>query len=239
MKNRFLLPAILLPLLTFLTLSCDSDQEEHNPVVYNIVELASRGDEGTVFNYYPAPGDVPVALTARTKTATSVEPGDCLFLGYTEQKAVSPSEMEISVKSMAPVLNADARIASADELRGWDAEPIHLLALWRAGEKVILRCLLTADSTPRYFGLLIDAATLSDPVPTAYIYHRRDTPTPNYTSQYYTAFSLAPLLHPSAATPASSETNITPSASIPAYTALRICLANSANPSLTEILLPL
>ncbi|MDE7142253.1 MAG: hypothetical protein K2O33_05105 [Muribaculaceae bacterium] len=218
-----------LALLALILPSCDdSDQDTHHPTVYNIVELASRGEEGTTFLYYPAPGDTPVTLAARTESAVATEPGDCLFLGYTED--ATPADggaTPITVKSVASILNTDARIASSDEIAGWDSEPIHLLALWRAGEKVILRCLLTADNAPRHFGLLIDEATLGDPEPTAYIYHRRDTPTPNYSSQYYTAFSLAPLLHPDG------------EAARPEHTALRIRVANAANPYVREITIKL
>lgn len=226
MKIRFAI--ILAAIAAALLPSCDdSDQHTHNPTVYNIVELASRDEYGTVFHYYPAPGNVPQALVAKTRSAVDAEPGECVFLGYTETGEPGEDGVPVAVKSVARILNTQAKIATEEELRGWDAEPIRLLAIWRAGEKIILRCLLTADESPRYFGLLIDEATLADQVPTAYIYHRRDNPAPNYTSQYYTAFSLAPLLHPADGQEA------------PAYTALRVRFANAADPSLSEMTIPL
>ncbi len=233
--KKFLLPALLLPLLC----ACDdSDQDTHDPTVYNIVELEGRDQDGTTFRYYPAPGNTPVILQAKSQSATSLQPGDCLFMGYTVnatdnnrennpggQQDPGEAPLSITVKSMAAVLNTDVRVADPAEIQGWDAEPINLLSLWRAGEKIILRCLLTADAEPRYFGLLVDSSTLSEPVPTAYVYHRRKNPIPNYSSQYYTAFSLTPLLHPDGPEPD--------------FKALRIKIANADNPSRDEFIISL
>ncbi len=130
------------------------------------------------------------------------------------------------MKSLAAILNADARAVPPEQLDGWDAEPINLLALWRAGDKIILRCLLTADPEPRHFGLLVDESTLANEVPTAYIYHRRENPVPNYSSQFYTAFSLSPILNPA-------------EGPRPAVKALRVRVANASNPSLNEFTIPL
>lgn len=221
-------PFALLAAAALLTGCDDSDQHTHNPTVYNIVELASRDESGTEFLYYPAPGDTPETLRAATRSAVAMSPGESLFLGYAETgDGTEEGVTTIEVKAVTPILNTEARIATAEEIQGWDAEPVYLLALWRAGDKAILRCLLTADSAPRHFGLLVDGATLADPVPTAYLYHRRDTPVPNYTSQYYTAFSLAPVRQ------AAEE------AGIPAPAALRIRVANAANRYVDEITLPL
>ena len=235
MKTTRLTSAILLAAAAILP-SCDSDQDVHDPVVYNIVELTERDASGTTFHYYPAPGNTPTVLRAATRSATETNPGECLFLGYSENATDKASaETPITVRSVARILNTEARLATPDEIAGWDAEPINLLALWRAGEKIILRCLRTADDTPRHFGLLIDSSTLGEPVPTAYIYHRREDPRPNYSSQYYTAFSLAPLLHP-----ADPSAETAPAADPrAAYTALRVRVANSANPALDEITIPL
>ena len=226
MKKILLTAAALLPMLA----ACDdSEQDTHDPAVYNIVELASRDAEGTAFLHYPAPGNIPVTLRANSRSATSLEPGDCLFLGYTVNEPADGApagELPITVKSLAAILNAEARAVPPEQLDGWDAEPISLLAIWRAGDKIILRCLLTADPAPRHFGLLVDESTLADEVPTAYIYHRRENPVPNYSSQFYTAFSLAPILRPA-------------EGPRPAIKALRVRVANASNPSLNEFTIPL
>lgn len=224
--RNLLAAAMLLPAIA----SCDdSDQNRHNPVVYNIVEYAGF-DGGSIFHYYPAQGNTPVVLWDKNAAVKNLEPGDCVFLGYRNEensKDTPSGATQVKIESMAHIYNGDAVIADSEKLQGWDAEPMRqMIAMWRAGEKIVLRCLLTASSQPRYFGLYFDAATLGDPVPTAYIYHRRDTDTPNYSSQFFSAFSLAPILHPAEGPE-------------PAYTAIRIRFSNAANPSLNEMVITL
>ena len=79
---------------------------------------------------------------------------------------------------------------------------------------------LPYSTEPRQFSLVIDDATATDEVPQAYLYHRRNDTSPNFSRRYYAAFDVSELWK------------------VQTCRALEIHVANSNNPTLTTFRIP-
>lgn len=198
---------------------CSDDDDADGirlPVLYDVVEFTSQSSSGTVFTLWRPDAAEPVSLTTDTPVinASSVEPGESVFLGYTPLDGKAYTSGAISVSAYGFVNNGILQKAESEKLAGWDAEPVYLMSLWRAGGKVCMRLRMTYDTAPRLFSLVVDEATAGDEYPTAYLYHRRPDNVPNFSRQYYAAFDVSALW------------------STPGCKGLRIRVANSNIPSL-------
>lgn len=174
----------------------NGDDTTHLPTLYDVVEFTSQNSEGTVFTLWRPDATVPVSLSTGTPAINTalVAPGESLFLAYTplDGKAYASSG-RVEVVNYGTVNNAPLMAGPAEKIEGWDTEPVYLMSLWRAGDKVCMRLRMTYDSAPRVFALVMDEATAGEPYPTAYLYHRRPSEMPNFSRQYYAAFNLASL----------------------------------------------
>lgn len=217
--GRWLL--LLLPLLTASCAEKGSDAP-HPATLYDICEVASADPASpTILHLYQPDSDTPVTLTAPAGAlgTTPPDPGAPILTAYTPANGLPYTDSPVTIKNWAPITDIPVTEAKDTEsLDGWDNDPIYLLSAWRAGTKICMRMRLPYSTEPRRFALLLDPSTLADPIPTAYLYHRRSTPSPTYDRQYYIAFDISTLW------------------SLPATQGLRIRLANTADPTLTTLL---
>ena len=174
----------------------DSDETEfHSATLYDIVELTSQSGSGTVFTLWRPDAKVPVTLTCSGPVVDPeiVAEGESLFLAYKPADGKAYTSGPVDVLAYGTVNNAPLMKSTAQSLEGWDAEPVYLMSLWRAGNRVCMRLRMTYDEEPRMFALVVDESTAADEYPTAYLYHRRPSAEPNFSRQYYAAFDLARL----------------------------------------------
>ncbi len=199
--------------------SCSDEDETDGirlPVLYDVVEFTSQSRTGTVFTLWRPDADEPVSLTTDSPVidASAVEPGESVFLAYTPLDGKAYTSGAVSVSNYGFVNNGVLQKSDSGVPEGWDAEPVYLISLWRAGGKVCMRLRMTYDTTPRLFALVVDESTAGDEYPTAYLYHRRPDNVPNFSRQYYAAFDVSALW------------------ATPGCKGLRVRVANSNIPSL-------
>ena len=217
--GRWLL--LLLPLMIASCAEKGSDAP-HPATLYDICEVASADPASPVTLYlYQPDSDTPVTLTAPAGAlgATPPDPGTPILAAYIPANGQPYTDSPVTITNWAAI--TDIPIAEAkdtESLDGWDTDPVYLLSAWRAGGKICMRLRLPYSAEPRRFALLTDPSTLGDPIPTAYLYHRRPSPSPTYDRQYYIAFDITTLW------------------ALPSTRGLRIRLANTADPSLTTLL---
>lgn len=184
--------------LTLMPACSDNDDYADTPrpvTLYDVVELTSSNSSAATFTLWRPDATTPVTLTARNPSVdlSGLKAGESLLLGYTPSDGQAYTSGDITVTGFGTVNNGVLQKAAPDKLAGWDADPVYLMSLWRAGDKICMRVRLTYDNEPRYFALVGDETTAGDPYPTAYLYHRRRDDRPNFSRQYYAAFDVSAL----------------------------------------------
>lgn len=171
----------------------DSDPGEQTPTVYDIVELEASGDSGSSMVLRHGDSE-PVYMTTSTLFDNQIiAPGDCFFIGYQVLQEGNPQQVKTITYSQ--INNSKVQVESLDKYPGWDQDEVYLLAIWRAGDKIVVRCRLPYDDNPRAFFLLADTTTLSAPYPDLYLVHQLPTNhTDTYLRQYYAAFDASQIL---------------------------------------------
>ena len=193
---RRLIPAMLVPLCA-MVVSCndDSDTPSERATLYDVVEFTSQSASGTVFTLWRPDATETITLTTSTPVidASNVAAGESVFLAYIPANGKPYTSGPVGAVTYGFVNNSVVKKSTAEKLEGWDAEPIYLMSLWRAGGKICMRLRMTYDTAPRLFALVVDESTTGDEYPTAYLYHRRPSDVPNFSRQYYAAFDVTPL----------------------------------------------
>lgn len=175
--------------------SGDGDDAPVTPAVQNLLQLDSvKGEPARFLLYMPAETTPRVlAPGSSLQLPENAFDGETFLVSYTPGGALADGSQEITVNAMARINNALLQLASPADLDGWDADPVWVTSIWRAGDKVNMRLMLPFDESPRQFSLAIDDTTLGDPYPTALLVHRRGSSSPTFFRQYYASFSCTAL----------------------------------------------
>lgn len=192
--RRYCAPALLLAAGVALQ-GCDDkddDGEHRQATLYDIVELTSTDAAGSTFTLWRPDADEAVTLRASGRVS-GVSAGDCLFLAYTPLNGKAYTSGDITIQAQGYVNNSALKKSTPEKLDGWDSEPVYLMSLWRAGDKVCMRLRMTYDEHARLFALVADETTLDEEYPTVYLFHRRINPDDNFARQYYAAFDVSAL----------------------------------------------
>lgn len=204
-----------------LAVSCDNgnDNPPHQATLYNMVELTAHDNTGTTFTLYRADSDEAATLRSPIPVDTAgTKIGESLFLAYIPDNPKPYASSDIEVIYTTPMTNRPLKQADSDGLANWNADPVYLLSIWRGGTKIYVRARLTYDTAPRFYELIVDEATKSQPVPDAYLLHHRTGSDPSFDRQYYVAFDISHLWNN------------------PDYTSLRVHVNNSNNPAASTFL---
>ncbi len=168
----------------------EGDPGEQTPTLYDIVELETSSDTGS--SMVLQHGDTePVYMTTTTRFDSQlVANGDCFFLGYQVIQEGNPQQVKTITYSQ--INNSAVQVDQIGKYITWDKDEVYLMAIWRAGDKIIVRCKLPYDDNPRKFFLLANESTLSSPYPDLYLIHELPMyHTATYDRQYYAAFDAA------------------------------------------------
>lgn len=191
--------AVALAVSTLMLQGCDQGENTNDsvvPTLYDVVELKEQTAESTEFLLYRPDAGEAVSLTTDRpvfSAADEIEAGNCVFMAYTPVNGIIGGVQAVKVEAWGRVNNGALLKGSPESLDGWDADPVWLMSLWRAGGKVIVRSMLTYDAEPRVFALVMDETTLAEEYPDAYLVHQRRSDRPNFKRQYYSAFDVSAL----------------------------------------------
>lgn len=196
----------------------DDDGAHRQATLYDIVELTSTDAAGSTFTLWRPDADEAVTLRAGSRVS-GVSAGDCLFLAYTPLSGKAYTSGDITIQAQGYVNNSQLKKSTTEKLEGWDSEPVYLMSLWRAGNKICMRLRMTYDEHARLFALVADETTLDDEYPTACLFHQRINHDDNFARQYYAAFDVSALW------------------SRPGCRGLRVRVNNSNNPALNTFII--
>lgn len=173
----------------------NDDPGPQTPVIQNIAELTASSDDGAEFAIYRE-GAPDIFLSARNARIdpSRVKTGESLMISYTMADGGDTNRSgDINLRAYYAINNGTLVKGDIADFPDWSRDEVYLISIWRAGDKIDLRCRLTYDSNPRTFMLLLDEATASNAVPDLYLVHQLDHPVESFDRNYYAAFDISSL----------------------------------------------
>lgn len=171
--------------------SSDGDDYNHRILYSSIVTIdGSTEQQGTTFTFQRYDDSPLITLTASGLVVSKERVGDRALLYYYPESGDPYASGPVEVRSLG-VINCDTAIIRPIERYRWDHDAVFLNAIWRTGEYINLRMRADYSDKPRYFGLVVDSLTLTDPWPELYLLHDLDGAPANYLRESYASFDIS------------------------------------------------
>lgn len=186
---RCILPAFA---LLFLSASCsgDGDDREAQPFLSDIVTVGQSGDAGTRFTFRRY-GDSPLITLDDPKLKLEEKyVGTRVLLRYYPESGKPYTDGTIRAVGLSAI-NNDTTVIRPVGRYGWDADPVYLNSIWRSGSYINLHLRAVYSTEPRYFSLMVDSLTLTDPVPQVYLVHNTLGAPDNYMTEVYSSVDIS------------------------------------------------
>ena len=181
----------ILPVLTALVvISCSDDAEVSDQAfLSDIVTLESTGEQGSRFTFRRY-GDSPlITLTDPGLQLDSENVGKRVLLRYYPESGKPYTDGNIRAIGLSPI-NNDTTVIRPVERYDWDANAVFLNSIWRSGNYVNVHLRAVYSDKPRYFSLMVDSLTLTDPVPQVYLVHNTLGAPDSYMREVYASFDI-------------------------------------------------
>lgn len=193
----FSFPATPAIVIAMIATGCgdDDDPGPQTPIISDIVELTAATPTGSTFAIYreKAP-DIILNAPGAQVDLSRVKIGESLMATYTmADGGESGRSGDINLRSYYAINNSTLAEGDIADFPDWDKEKVYLISIWRAGNKIDLRCKLAYDPTPRTFIMLLDESTAGNPVPDLYLVHQLQQPVESFYRTYYAAFDIGSL----------------------------------------------
>jgi len=160
------------------------------PALYDIVTYTGQDARGARFEFQ-RDGDSPlVELTAPGYNHEKLDSPRRILLGYVPAGGEPYKSDDIRVVGWSQIVSDVLRQGNT---AGWDADAVYMNALWRTGGYINLDCRVEYSSEPRRLSLMVDEATLTDPVPQLYVFHDRGDVAPGFSRQIYCSWDISAL----------------------------------------------
>lgn len=190
-----LLPVAATASVALLLWACGDDKPESGtPLLQDIAEYCSQNASAASFAIYRenAP-DVFLTAPGAHIDESRIKPGESLLITYTAQSGGPDRSGDIALRSYNAINNGVMTAGNIADYPDWDRDEVYLVSIWRAGDKIDMRCRLPYDTSPRRFMLLIDESTATADVPDLYVVHELKEPVESFDRNYYAAFDIAEL----------------------------------------------
>lgn len=175
----------------FMLLAACSDSEPSDAAfLSDIVTVETTGPDGTRFTFRRY-DDSPLILLDDPEVTVKEE-----FVGKRVLLRYYPSSGEPYVSGAIravglTAINNDTAVVRPVERYDWNADAVYLNSIWRSGPYINVNLRATYSPDPRYFSLMVDSLTLTDPVPQLYLVHNLLGAHDNYMSQVYASFDIS------------------------------------------------
>lgn len=173
----------------------DDDPGPRTPVISDIAELTASTPSGSAFAIYRenAP-DIMLNAPGAQVDISRIKIGESLMVTYTMADGGEAGRSgDINLHSYYAINNSTLIKGDIADFPDWNKEEVYLISIWRAGNKIDLRCRLTYDPAPRTFIMLLDESTAGNPVPDLYLVHQLQQPVESFDRNYYAAFDMGDL----------------------------------------------
>lgn len=195
-----LLLALLLTAAAASLLTACRDDDGPESVVPAVTEIATfEGNipgQGATFTFHRVDDSPLVTIHAGVDIDTAKAlPGDRAVVRYRPTTGADPyTSGRVNLVGIAPISTDTIRRQPIDNYPEWQRDGIYLHSMWRSGSYINLFCALPYDPSPRTFRLIVDIATVDQPVPQAYLVHILDDPAINtFSRDYYASWWIGPV----------------------------------------------
>lgn len=183
--------------IAVITTGCmdDDDPGPQTPLISDIAELTASTPSGSAFAIYRenAP-DIILNAPGAQVDLSRIKIGESLMVTYTMADGSDAGRSgDINLRSYYAINNSALAKGDIADFPDWDRDEVYLISIWRAGNKIDLRCRLTYDPTPRKFIMFLDESTADNPVPDLYLVHQLKQPVESFDRNYYAAFDISDL----------------------------------------------
>lgn len=181
--------------MAMMAVSCSDDKPTSGtPVLQDIAEFCSQNPSAASFAIYRdnAP-DVLLTAPGAHIDENRIKPGESLLITYIPQSGEANRSGDITLRSYYAINNGGMTIGKIADFPHWDRDQVFLISIWRAGDKIDLRCRLPYDTSPRRFMMLLDEATADNEIPDLYVVHELKEPVESFDRNYYAAFDIGEL----------------------------------------------
>ncbi len=170
----------------------DDDPGPQTPVISDIVELTASTPSGSTFAIYREKSpDIILNAPGAQVDLSRIKIGESLLATYTMADGGDAGRSgDINLRSYYAINNSTLVKGDIADFPEWDKDEVYLISIWRAGNKIDLRCKLTYDPSPRTFMMLLDESTAGNPVPDLYLVHQLQQPVESFDRNYYAAFDI-------------------------------------------------
>lgn len=167
-KSAYALGIIALAISLTGCLDHDTFDGSVTPQVQTLATFEGNSPDGARFSYI-AQGDGPIINLQASVSVDTVRlhNGDRVLLTYLPKE----NEGKISLISVVRVNGGTLYKEDAEALKGWDADPLFVEAVWRTGTYINLRCKLLWAPESRRYRLEVDSTTIGCKVPDLYVAH--------------------------------------------------------------------
>lgn len=193
MSRCNILKGLLSALIMSGATACSDGNDGYNDrILYSSIVTVGNSvvGSGTTFTFQRYDDSPLITLTAPNTVIDSSHSGRRALLYYYPESGDPYSSGVITVRSLG-VINCDTAIIRPIERYHWDRNAIFLNSIWRTGTYLNLRMRADYSPEPRYFGLVVDSLTLTDPWPEAYVMHDLNGAPDNYLRESYASFDIS------------------------------------------------
>ncbi|MCM1505248.1 MAG: hypothetical protein NC127_08640 [Muribaculum sp.] len=186
-------PKLLIYILTALAITataCSDESYNDRIMLSNLVSINSVDEtEGTTFTFRRY-DDSPIITLVDPKLRIKEDyVGARALLYYYPEGGQAYESGRISASGIT-IVNSDTTIVRPISRYNWDASPVFLNSVWRTGEFLNFRMRIDYSEQPRYFGLVVDSLTLTDPEPQLYLVHDLNGSPDNFLRENYASFDI-------------------------------------------------
>lgn len=188
--------------LRLLTITCiatlfaacgDDGPYSDRVALYDLVTFDGNLSQGATFTFQRRDDSPMITLTAKgVKMATDqVKQNDRLIIGYYPEAGEAYKSDNIQLISVTKVNQDTIRFSPAEEIVGWDRDPIYLNSLWRSGKYLNMYLRVEYSSESRKFRLVADESTLGDEYPQLYLMHDMFDAPESFSRRAYASFDIS------------------------------------------------
>lgn len=171
-------------------MSCSDDAECNDQAfLSDIVTVESTGESGSRFTFRRYDDSPLITLTAPSLRLDDKTVGRRVLLRYYPESGKPYTDGDIRSLAISAV-NCDTTVIRPVERYDWASNAVFLNAIWRSGDYINVHLRAVYSDKPRYFSLMVDSLTLTDPVPQVYLVHNTLGAPDSYMREVYASFDI-------------------------------------------------
>lgn len=187
--------ALLIILFATGLTSCSTkgDEPGEPDLFYDIATLVASNSSGSIFSVIPEDDRPAVKITfpgQMVDTQTIPVGTRCLII-YVPDGGKAYVDDSGVLYALGYVYNGEITVSSAEETSLWKTERQNLISVWRSGNWINLQTECTYDQNyPTVYKLIVDATTLDNEIPHAYLIYEADDSSQADTKVLFSSFNI-------------------------------------------------